>query len=639
MALALVLSVFVDIAVLVVPIYDMQLYDRVIQSRSMDTLASLSVACLVGLALYGMVDYLRSAVLVLIADRVARRLHGPVLCEAVRRGAAGHASAGVDAVRDLDELRLFLSSGAVAAPLDALCAPLLLAVLFMLHPAYGFLGVCGVAVLLLLGLVAEGLGRRGLVEATQRRAALANRLSSQLREPALTEGLGMLPAIARRWAGEQGQALGALRAASARSERLAGVSRLVRLVLQAGVMVMGALMILAHATTPGSLMGANLLLNKLLNPFDHLVESWRQWSLARAAWGRIDGLLRDAAGPAERAAAGRVASEAEGASAAAGVVATVAAGGTGDVAAAATAGGARGKARDEAAGGAAGGVGEAAGLRLRGVGVSRGGRRLLQDVGFMVPPGCALAVTGPNGGGKSTLLRLLAGVVEPDAGEVLLDGLPTAPGGRRIGYLPQSVSLLDGSIADNVMRFAARDDAATAEAILACRRAGVHEMIGRLRLGYDAPAGEAGVGLSGGQHQRIGLARALFGTPRLLLLDEPDASLDHEGDAALLRAVAAARDASAVVVVVTHRASLLAAMDLRLELREGRVAAFGPAALHEEALRAAARPEEAAGVAMAAAAGLGDAVPAGVADGAVAGAGPQGLHRVRASTATRSGHA
>ncbi len=533
LGLGLLLSLFVDLAILVVPIYDMQLYDRVIQSHNMDSLVLLSAACLVGLVLYGVVDYLRSAVLVLLSDRVARRLYLPVLAAAVRRGAEGDAVAGAEALRDLNELRAFLASGAVATPLDALCAPLLLAVLFLLHPAYGFLGLCGLSSLLLLGLAAEALGRPGVVAAGARRAAVAATLASRLRETVLSEGMGMLPAIARDWFRGQRAALLELGRVSARAEALAGLARLLRLLLQAGVMGMGALMILAHMTTPGSLMGANLLLNKLLNPFDHLVESWRHWSLAHAAWRRLAAVLPDGT------ASGRAAPE--------DAVAPV---------------------REAAP----------AGLEVRGLGFAAGGRTLLHEVGFAVPPGMALGITGPNGGGKSTLLRLLAGVTAPAAGEVLLDGVPVAEASARLGFLPQSTALLDGSVADNVSRFAELGPACTAATVLACRRAGVHELIGRLRHGYDAPAGAAAAGLSGGQRQRIGLARALFASPRLLVLDEPDASLDGEGEAALLRAVSEARREGAVVVVVTHRPALLAAMDLRLELREGRVASFGPMA-------------------------------------------------------------
>ncbi len=522
LALALLLSVFVDGAIMIVPIYDMQLYDRVIQSHNLDTLAALAIACTIGVALYGLTDYLRSALLILIGDRVARRLHGPVLTAALGRGAGGDVTAGVEAIRDLDELRSFLCSGAVATPLDAVVAPLMLAVLYMLHPAYFYLGVIAIGLLLLFGLAVESVGRPGLVAATAARGVVSNRLAARLRERELSEAMGMLPAIVARWQVEQAAALAALRRATGRADLITAVLRIVRLLLQAGVMTLGAIMILGHVTTPGSLMGANLLINKMISPFDHLVESWRHWSLAAAAWRRLHGLLCDAETPTQ-------------------TPITV--------------------------------QGEA-GLVLESVGFVRDSRPLLDGISLAVPPGASVGVVGANGAGKSTLLRLLTGLAEPSSGAIRLDGVPLAALDRtRIGYLPQGIHLLDGSVADNVMRFAPPGPDATARVVAAARHAEVHELIGRLRLGYDTDMADT-ARLSGGQRQRVGLARAVFDAPRLLLLDEPDASLDHEGDAALLRAIATAAAGGAVVVVVTHRAALLHALRYRVTLAAGRVVSF-----------------------------------------------------------------
>jgi ATP-binding cassette subfamily C protein len=443
--------------------------------------------------------------------------------------------AGVDAVRDLNELRVFIASGAAATPLDALCAPLLLGVMFMIHPVYGFLGLVGIAMLLLFGLATEWRGRPAVIAATQRRAALAGTLSSRLRESAVTEGLGMLPAIARRWSAEQDVVLSDLRVAGQRADVLTVAAQVCRLLLQACLMSLGALMILSHATTPGSLMGANMLLAKVLQPFDHLVDSWRHWSLAQASWGRVSALLRNAQSAAEIA---RIADAAG--------------------------------SKDDAM----------PGLDVRSVQLSKGGRLLLDDISFSLPPGSALGVTGPNGCGKSTLLRLLAGVSPPDAGSIRLFGDPLDEQRSFVGYLPQAVGLLDGTIADNVMRFRQHSATTTEGTIEACRQAGVHDLVSRMQRGYETPVGAPGgsLNLSGGQHQRIGLARALFGTPRLLVLDEPDASIDHEGEEALLKALAAAKAAGACVLVVTHRPRLLAAMDFHICLEQGRITSFQPTA-------------------------------------------------------------
>jgi ATP-binding cassette subfamily C protein len=514
LGLGLLLTAFLNIAVLVVPIYDMQLYDRVLQSRNMDTLAVLSVACVAGLALYAALDYLRSACLVAIGEAMGRQLNGAVLHEGVRRAAAGDSRAGPELVRDLNELQGFLASGAVAVPLDALCTPLLLAVLFMLHPAFGFLGLVGVATLVLIGLLAEWLVRPALLAAQERRAAAGQILSRSIADADLADGLGMLPAIGRHWAVRHGRALAGLDRASAQAQAVAGLARLLRLMLQAAVMVLGAMLVLAGATTPGSLMGANLLMGRLLTPFDQLVGSWRHWVLAFAAWGRIDRLLAAEAAALPSAPA------------------TTA----------------------------------WAGLLVEGAALhAADGQVLLHGIDFRIPPGTLLAVTGPNGAGKTSLLRLLAGLAPPAAGAVLLDGVPVH-GGAGVGYLPQSVSLLDGSVAENIGRF--EDDGLHA-AVVAARCAEVHDLVGRMTRGYDTALVRNGAALSGGMRQRVGLARALCGSPRLLVLDEPDASLDAEGSAALMRALRSCCDDGAIAVVTSHRPALRDAADLVLTIQDG----------------------------------------------------------------------
>jgi ATP-binding cassette subfamily C protein len=523
--LAFFLTIFVDIAVLVVPIYDMQLYDRVLLSRNMSTVAMLSVACGVGLVIYGTLDYLRSATLVTIADRVGRALSVPVLEAAVERGMHGDSSAGAEAIRDLSELRSFLSSGAVSTPLDALCAPLLLAVMFMLHPAFGWLGLAGISLLTIVGIINDLLVRPAITAAAAERARASHQLATGLGEADLIDGLGMFPALARRWAGHHGSALERMRHASERSQRVALISKIARLALQSGVMAMGAVLIISRQASAGSLMGANLLLAKVLNPFDSLITSWRRWIEAYAAWQRISALL------AEMDHAGSVASE---------------------VAVAET------------------------GLVLNGVDFEapKTRRLLLQDISLSLQPGTATALVGPNGAGKSTLIRLLVGVLPATRGAVRLDGVPVFSGDRgRIGYLPQGIHLLDGTISENVARF---DSADAADIIAAAQAANVHDIIGRLRLGYDTRITRAVSLLSGGQRQRVALARALYKGPRLLVLDEPDASLDQEGEEALLGAIDAARAGGAVIVVATHRPKLLSRMDYTLTLRDGRIEEFTP---------------------------------------------------------------
>lgn len=514
--LGLLLTASINLAALVVPIYDMQLYDRVLQSRNMDTLGVLSAVCAVGLVLYAVLDYLRGACMVAVGEAVGRHLSALVLDEGVRRASSGNRGAGTELIRDLNEIQGFLSSGAVAVPLDALCMPLMLSVLFMLHPAFGFLGLCGVFMLLLVGFVAEWLVKPAVTQANQQRNEAGHALARNLIDPEVPDALGMFPAISRRWVAQHGQALEQMNRVSRLAQAVTSVSRIGRMGLQAGVMILGALLVLGGATTPGSLMGANLLLARVTGPFDQIIGSWRHWTLAIAAWRRIDALLSDA--------------EAQGApapppEAAAGLVVCNASFHTED------------------------------------------GRPLLQEINIEVKPGMLVAITGPNGAGKTTLLRLLAGVMPPSKGAVLLDGL-FVQGGSALGYLPQSVSLLDGTVGENVGRF--RHLALSAK-LEAARLAGVHETIGRMSLGYDTALRRNGSALSGGMRQRVGLARAVFGGPKLIILDEPDASLDRDGDAALLAAIRACCAAGAIVVLTSHRPALTAAADQILTLDKGRL--------------------------------------------------------------------
>jgi len=516
LGLALLLTTFLDIALLTVPIYDMQLYDRVLQSQNMDTLAMLTVACVTGLLLYGALDYLRGACFVAIGEAVGNHLNGVVMRESVRRAAAGDQRSGPELVRDLNVLQRFLASGAVAVPLDALCAPMFLAVLFMLHPVFGYLGIAGVSLVVLTGLAADALVRPALLAAQERRSHAEHALACNLSDSELTDGLGMLPAIIQVWAKQYGSAQGELNRAGRVASCLGGFSRVVRIGLQAAGMTLGALLVLPGATTPGALMGANLLLNKLPAPFDHLVGSWREWVLAYAAWRRIARMLAEDASTVTLAPAANA----------------------------------------------------CAGLILEGVSVrTASGQVLLHALDLTVPHGTLVAITGPNGAGKTTLLRLLAGLVPPSEGRVLLDGEPVYQG-PGTGFVPQSVSLLTGSVAENIGQF--RSDPLDG-AIAAARRADVHDLIGRMPRGYDTELSGNGVPLSGGMRQRVALARALHGSPNLLVLDEPDANLDAAGSDALVRALEARRDEGAIVVVTSHRPALRQAADRMVTLREGRL--------------------------------------------------------------------
>jgi ATP-binding cassette subfamily C protein len=298
--------------------------------------------------------------------------------------------------------------------------------------------------------------------------------------------------------------------------------------MQISVLSVGATLTIDGQVTPGAMVAGSILLGRLLFPFDHMVNDWRQWISAGSAWKRVRTLLES-----ERSARQTMP-----------------------------------HAQTE---------GDLVVDRII-YAPSGSERTIMKGVSFSLSPGEILGVIGPSGAGKSTLARLLVGVLKPNSGGVYIDGhnvylWERGSFGAMVGYVPQSVSLLDGTIAENIARMNEPDARRVVEA---ARLAGVHELIGRLPLGYDTPVKEGDFKLSGGQKQRVALARALYGQPRLLVLDEPNANLDNEGEQALLRAIAAARDSGAIVVMIAHRPSIMQIADKLLVLQEGRVSQFGP---------------------------------------------------------------
>jgi ATP-binding cassette subfamily C protein len=521
-------TLFINLGMLFVPVYDMILYDRVLTSRNMDTVTMLSVGCVVGMTIYGLLEFLRSCLFVAMGDRLARRLNIPTLKAAISASLGGADSSAAQAMRDLNELRLFVSGSASSIPLDLLWTPALFGVLFLLHPAYGVYALACASLLFVLSLFNDLTTRRSLAEGNAASTQSLNDLAASLRHVELLDGMGMLPALARRWQRVETATRETLDAATRRLKAFATVAKICRLLMQAGVIALGVVLVLRQEASPGSMMGANLLIAKLLLPFDQLVSGWRQWTFAWAAWRRVTDLL----GRARRR-------------------------------------------REGAAGGHPSGRLVVENLYFAPEGRSK---PVLKNLSFALEPGEAICIVGPSGAGKSTLARLIVGVFEPTVGSIRLDGRSTFAWerddfGRNVGYLPQSISLLDGTIFDNIARMTS---AASDDVVYAAAEAGIHDMIGRLPQGYSTPIGSAGFALSGGQRQRIALARALFGAPKLLVLDEPNSNLDHEGEQALIHAIGEAKRAGATVVVVTHRPAILNVVDKILVLEDGELKRFGP---------------------------------------------------------------
>jgi len=536
---AALFSLAINLLLLAPPLYMLQVFDRVLSSRSGETLAMLSVAALIALLVMALLDVVRARLLVATGAALDRRL-GPrvlegLLAQTARLSGASH----LNGLRDVSTLRAFLGGPGLMAVFDAPWLPFFLLLIFLFHPLLGVVALAGALLMVLLALLNEKRTRAPL-ERAQMQARQAGRfIDVSARNAEVIEALGMLPAVTRRWAVLNESALREQGRAGGIGAGFSGFTRFARQFIQLAMLAAGAHLVLAQQVSAGIMIAATILLGRALAPVEALVAGWRGLVEARAAWRRLDALLaaHPPAPPATELPA------------------------------------------------------PAGALRVEQLAFTLPGseRPILRGVSFELAPGESLGIIGPSASGKSTLARLIVGIWKPVSGSVRLDGAevsawPRERLGPHLGYLPQDLELFSGTVAQNIARLAEPD---AAEVIRAAQEAHVHELILRLPKGYDTEIGESGHALSPGQRQRIALARALYGQPRLVVLDEPNASLDHEGDEALLRALQGLKARGATLIVVAHRPSVLRGIDKLLVLREGAVQSFGPRA---ELLARLARP-------------------------------------------------
>ncbi len=549
----------VNLLMLTGPLFMLQVYDRVLTSRSVPTLVALVAIAAVLYAFLGIFDFLRSRVMSRLAHGLDAAL-GAATLRAWLSPRPGRSGAGPVArpLNELSTLRQFFSSPAMNGLMDLPWAPLYLLVVFGLHWQLGLLAAAGALVAVALALVTEAVTRRPLAAAAaadHRDTGFAEQSQRQLET---LQAMGMVGHAVAQWRIGHDAATADAQRASERVEWLAALSRAFRLLLQSAILGLGAYLAIRQQVSAGAIIAASIIAGRALAPIDQLIAGWRNIVRARQAHQRLRQHLDMPATPVP--------------------VQLPAPSGAVSV---------RGLVKHSPAARS---------------GSARDGRApILNGIQFDLEPGSGLGVIGPSACGKTTLARLLTGVWLPDAGAVRLDGATFEQWdadqiGRHIGYLPQTVELLAGTLAQNIARF---DPHASDDAIVAAAKlAGVHEMVLRLPQGYatrvgggvgggvgDGVGGGAGSGggdggavLSGGQVQRVALARAVYGAPSLVVLDEPNANLDAEGDDALTEAIRRLRAAGCTVVVMAHRPSAIAAVDLILMLDDGRQTAFGPKA-------------------------------------------------------------
>ncbi len=532
-----VLSLVCSIGVLSVPLFNMELFNRVLTTRSHRTLWALLAGLAICLATYAVLSQLRERALAMLADRLVARLSLPLL-EVTAGSSAGPAS-GMQALRDLETLRGFLSSSVCLAPFELVWTPLLIGVFVLMHWGYAALAAGCTVVLCGLNLLGDVVTRQQMLAANEASARGLRGVASAVRASEAVLAMGMLPAVSGRWRASQATSLDAAYRAMLRSRAIASMARAARMAMTAAMVALGLVLVTDGLASAGSMVAGNMILARLLQPFEQIAGTRRAWVDALAAWRRVQACLRDTV--AVRYAhnlprpEGRLVIE-----------------------------------------------------RL--VHIPPGADRpVLRGVSFAVEPGEVLGIIGPSGSGKSTLLRLLLGMAAPTSGGVFLDGhsthlWPREDFARHVGYVPQSVCLVDASVAENIARMQRPDPARVIEA---ARLAGVHEAIAALPHGYATWIGGGGPTLSAGQRQRVALARALYGSPRLLVLDEPNAFLDQDGERQLLGLLRRLRGEGVGTVLVTHRRSLVQAADTLLVLKDGLVDRFGA---REEVLRALSAP-------------------------------------------------
>lgn len=528
-------SVFLALIQLAMPLYTMQVYDRVLGSRSVETLVALSLLALGCFAVFGLVEAIRGRLTQAMGHLAARTLTMDALEASMGGLLRGGGSRPAQVLRDVNELRQFLSGPSITAPLDAALSLVFLLFLTLIHPLYGL--VCGGSILVLVAvsLLGRMLTMPGAAEANRALCRHGADVEAASHSVEAVAAMGMMGNLRRRWQAVQDDHLRLVNESAGRAQSVASFAKVCRMTAQVAILAAGTMLVLDRQVSPGSMLAASILMGRALAPFEQLIDSWRSWSSARESHRRLCSLFTAEGTPdADAAPLPRP----------------------------------RGHL-----------------LLDRVTYVPPGADRpTLRNLSFSVEPGEAVGIVGPSAAGKSTLARLLVGVLEPTHGGVYLDGHNVwrwhrDDCGRHVGYLPQGVSLLGGTVEDSIARLGEPDPALVTAA---ARRAGVHEMIGRLPDGYRTEIGEGGGLLSGGQRQRIALARALYGDPRLIVLDEPNANLDQAGEAALLRAIAEAKASGAAVVVIAHRPSVLNAVDRIVVLRDGMI---DPAATRAEMVR------------------------------------------------------
>ncbi len=519
-------SLAINLMMLASPIYMLQVYDRVLTTGRIETLVLLTILMFAAFAVLGLLDTIRGMISARMACWLNARLSPILLASSVRARLAGD-MAGTQPLRDLAQVQSFLSSQGLTALFDAPWTPAFLAMIWLLHPTLGMFATGSVIFLVLISALNEWLTRNSTQAASAAQIIALQQADMTIRNAEVVRAMGMIFGLTEKWKVTNDAFLSDTLQGAQRGAAIVGFTKFARYFVQSATLGLGAYLVIIGEATGGAMIASSILLGRALAPLEVILGSWRSLSATRIAYGRmkvrLDGVPPEPARTRMPEPYGYV---------------TV----------------------------------DRLSYAIPGVRTP-----VISNVSFRLIPGEALAVVGASASGKSTLCRLLAGVMNPTDGVVRLDGTDLQHWridqlGAVIGYLPQDVELFAGSIRDNIARMRNVPDSEVVEAAMLAH---AHELIQRLPQGYETPIGDAGARLSGGQRQRIGLARAVFGRPKLIILDEPNANLDQAGEAALAATVRDLKETGAALMIVGHRPSTLAQVDKMLLLKDGKVELYG----------------------------------------------------------------
>ncbi len=528
MVFIFIFSFAVNVLSLLQPIYSMQVFDRVFTTRSVETLIGLTAVILIGYVFYGALYAVRAGVIARIVEWLERTLAPKILTLSIEHAAQTSVPMAGQHQRDLMTIKNFIALATPTA-MDLPWSLLFVLVIYLINPVLGFIALLGMVILCTSAIINEYATRKALLRATEKSVSSAMQADAIGRNAETICAMGMNQAVVNHWQADSQRGLELQEIAQQRSAIINGVTRSLRMLLQIAVTAVGAWLALKGQLSAGGLIAASILIQRTLSPFDNAISIWKQLGETRDAYQRLSLLMQHVSPPPG----------------------------------ATTLPVPRGH------------------LAVESLYLSFGKpmNPILRNISFELEAGESLGIIGQSAAGKSTLGKALAGVFQPTMGNVRLDGADLFRWGRAevgpfIGYLPQQVELFSGSLKHNIARLI--PDSSDASIIEAAQKAGVHALILQFENGYDTVYKPGNTVLSPGQKQRIGLARALFGNPRLVILDEPNSNLDGEGERALMQTIAQLKKEAVTTIIIAHRPSILASVDKIMVLRQGAIEAIGP---------------------------------------------------------------